>query len=275
MSGGPAGRSELVRWLACAAAVVLAHASAAAFIASRSDPVGSGEPSGAITVDLAPLVTSTSAAQDDVAPGPQMNASQAPPVETTEQTPEETPPEKPPEPTVVARQEIEPAPVEPPPFEQPAVEPAPPAMKPEVVAPPPRPKQARHREKPKHAKPAAPATTAPQRAPHLAAVAAAPSQGQPSASADAMQTWRGQIFAAVARQKRADSQTAQGRPVVAFAIDRHGHLLASSLKNSSGVAVLDQEALAMVRRAQPFPPAPADVIGTSFDISIPINFTLR
>jgi len=272
VSGGPASRSELLRWLVCGAVVVLAHASAAALVANWSDPIAAAEPSGAITIDLAPLATSTAEAQDDSAPGPQMTAAPTPPVDAPEQKADETPPDKPPEQTIVAEHKIEPPPVEQPPLEQPKVEPTPPAPKPDVQAAVPPPKPPEPREKPKPARPSAPATAAPQRAPRLAAIAAAPSQGQVSASVNAMPSWRGQIFAAIARQKRTDVvRTEQGKPIVAFVIDRHGHLLSSSLSTSSGAATLDQEALAMVRRAQ-FPPAPAEIVGTNFNFAVPIYF---
>jgi periplasmic protein TonB len=41
------------------------------------------------------------------------------------------------------------------------------------------------------------------------------------------------------------------------------------------VAVLDEEALALVRRAQPFPPPPPEMPGNSLDLTVPIRFNLK
>jgi periplasmic protein TonB len=257
--------SELVRWAACGAVVVLAHASTAAVVATWTNPLDSAETTGAITIDLGPVVTSTAASQEDLPPGPQMQA--APPAE---QTPESKPDEKQPDapkPDQVAV--IEPQ-VEPKPPEEKRAEPPPPVEKAEVALPEP-PKPVKPRARPKSPRPPAPATTAPPRSPRVAALSAAPTQGQLSASADGKQTWTGQLFAAIARQKRPGEMPHLGRPVVSFMIDRHGRLLSSSVSNSSGVPALDQEALAMVRRAQ-FPPAPAEVIGVHHNFSVPVTF---
>ena len=72
----------------------------------------------------------------------------------------------------------------------------------------------------------------------------------------------GQIIAAIERNKRypaeAESRNEQGTPSVSFSIDRSGRLLSSRLARSSGYPALDQEALAILRRAPALPPAPAE-----------------
>lgn len=274
MTGRLAELSELVRWAACGAVVVFAHASAAALVAGWADPVEPGTPAGAIAIELAPLASSTAQAQDDLAPGPPMRESQAPPAQDLEETIDERPTDaQVPDQNVVAEDKVEAKP-----SEQPQIEPAPAAPKPEITAaaPPPRPVQ--RRVKPKPARPPAPATTAPPRASRLAAIAAAPAQGQPSSS-NALPSWKGQIVAAIERHKRypaaAEARREQGRPSVSFSIDRHGRLLSSRLVHPSGVAELDQEALAVLKRAQPFPPPPAEIVGAHFDFTIPIRFSVR
>jgi periplasmic protein TonB len=267
-------RFELMRWAVCAALVVFAHAAAAAIIANLSDPLGAGVPVGAITIDLAPLVTSTDDAHDDAAPGPLMNQSLTPPDEKPDEKVDEKPVE-----TAAIDQKVLEEKVEPKPPEEPQIEAPPPAPKPDVVLPAPKPVAQPPREKPKHAKPSSPVTTAPQRAPNLAALSAAPNQGQISASANAMPSWKGQIVAAIERSKRypseAEARREQGTPSVSFSIDRQGKLLSSRLASASGTAALDDEALATIKRAQPFPPAPADIIGTRFDFTVPIRFRVR
>jgi protein TonB len=42
-----------------------------------------------------------------------------------------------------------------------------------------------------------------------------------------------------------------------------------------GAAALDQEALALVPRAQPFPPPPSVLSGSAVDLSVPVRFDIR
>jgi protein TonB len=44
---------------------------------------------------------------------------------------------------------------------------------------------------------------------------------------------------------------------------------------SSGAAALDEEALALLQRAQPFPPPPAEMAGPHVDLTVPIRFNLK
>ena len=66
-----------------------------------------------------------------------------------------------------------------------------------------------------------------------------------------------------------------GTGSIAFALDRNGKVLTSRVARSSGSAALDQETLDTVRRAQPFPPPPANMPGNSFDFTVPIRFNIR
>lgn len=267
--------SELARWAICGTVVVFAHASAAAIIANWPDPVMPSEPAGAITIDLAPLAAAPADAQDDVAPGPQMTRVDTPP----DRPPDDKVDDKPIEPQVTQIRPVEEQRVEQTPVDEPRAEPAPLAPKPEVTASVPQQKPPQHHDKPKHVRPPAPATTAPQRAPRIAALPAAPSQGQVSSSANALPSWKGQILAAIERNKRypaeAELRREQGIPLVSFSVDRSGRLLTSRLARASGYAALDREALAILKRAQPFPPPPADLIGPHFDFTVPIRFSVR
>ena len=60
---------------------------------------------------------------------------------------------------------------------------------------------------------------------------------------------------------------------LAFTIDRKGKVLSSQIATSSGSAVLDAEALALVKRAAPFPPPPAEVADTDLSFVVPIRFS--
>jgi protein TonB len=45
---------------------------------------------------------------------------------------------------------------------------------------------------------------------------------------------------------------------------------------SSGAAALDEEALALLKRAQPFPPFPTEEFkGEHVDLTVPIRFNLK
>jgi protein TonB len=63
-----------------------------------------------------------------------------------------------------------------------------------------------------------------------------------------------------------------GRVVVRFVIQRSGAATAIALVHPSGVSGIDQAALAMVRRASPFPPLPAEFAPASMSLSLPIHF---
>jgi protein TonB len=60
---------------------------------------------------------------------------------------------------------------------------------------------------------------------------------------------------------------------LAFRIDDQGHLLSSRIIASSGSAALDAETLALVQRAQPFPPPPPELSGS--ELTVPLSFNIR
>jgi len=90
-------------------------------------------------------------------------------------------------------------------------------------------------------------------------------------------SWEARVLARLERLKRfpsaARSRRDQGVAVVRFRVNRQGRLLSSSLERSSGSRPLDQEALATVSRAEPFPPIPAGR-PDEIDLVVPIEFFL-
>jgi protein TonB len=62
---------------------------------------------------------------------------------------------------------------------------------------------------------------------------------------------------------------------VVFSLGRDGSVLSASLARGSGHAVLDQAAVAMVRRAAPFPPIPAEIAVSRLEMGAPVRFDLR
>jgi len=240
---------DLVRWLACATIVVLAHAGLAAAMVRLTDPPDPAEPAAAIVVELAPVSAAPTPMSDDIPPGPEQVQAEAVPDKPVEE---------------VKKEEPEVAPV---PDPEVAVAAKPPEPNPEPP-------------KPESSTPA-PMTSAPQ-APQLAlaAVPAAPNQGtlKPS-DLTAIPTWRSRIAAALERNKRyplqARERRQQGVAQVAFTLDRRGHLLGSRIVHGSGSAALDQETLQLLRRAEPFPPPPPELAGDHVDLIVPVRFNLR
>ncbi|MEG3085969.1 TonB family protein [Sphingomonas sp. PB4P5] len=66
----------------------------------------------------------------------------------------------------------------------------------------------------------------------------------------------------------------EGMVRVRFVIDRAGRLLEGAIIARCGLAALDEEAAAMLRRAAPYPAAPSDMPGERFEITAPIEFVL-
>jgi periplasmic protein TonB len=73
-----------------------------------------------------------------------------------------------------------------------------------------------------------------------------------------------------ARQRRE-----QGTVRLHFVMDRAGHVLSFQIAGSSGWADLDNEARALILRAQPLPAVPKDYPGETLDLIVPVVFSLR
>ena len=108
----------------------------------------------------------------------------------------------------------------------------------------------------------APATTAPQMPKRVVS--------------NAVPTWKRQISVLLERNKRYPAAAERHREVgvaqLAFTIDRQGRVTASRIVKSSGSTALDNETLELVKRAQPFPPPPAEVPGDRVEFNVPIQF---
>ncbi len=66
----------------------------------------------------------------------------------------------------------------------------------------------------------------------------------------------------------------QGIVTVRFTINLKGHLKASSIKQSSGLQLLDQAALLLLEKANPMPPIPEFFNRDSLTIALPIEYAL-
>ncbi len=67
----------------------------------------------------------------------------------------------------------------------------------------------------------------------------------------------------------------QGVVLLHFVMDAQGKVLSAGIAKSSGRPVLDEEALALVARAQPLPALPADFPTSTLDAVVPIEFSLN
>ena len=110
-------------------------------------------------------------------------------------------------------------------------------------------------------------------------VSQATSPPRPRPSAAQIASWHRKIALQVERHKgypaAAQDRHETGTAELAFTLDRNGKVVASRVVRSSGFAALDQETLETVRRAQPFPPPPANMPGETFDFTVPIRFNIR
>ena len=92
-------------------------------------------------------------------------------------------------------------------------------------------------------------------------------------------SWQANLVRQLQRFKRyppeAQSRNEQGVVLLGFTLDRNGHVLAHSIARSSGYADLDNEVMAMIVRAQPLPPFPANMTQPRIDLTVPIRFSLR
>jgi protein TonB len=251
---------EFKRWSLAAAIVCAAHFGlmAAYLLIPAAEPEGAAF-SPAVIVELAPLPVAP-ASPDDLAPGPNMLEAQPTPVPPEQVEPEVAPPM--------------------PKMEAPA----------EVTLPLPEPKalEKKPEEKPDTQKaeikpvqentPAPRTTAAPRSEQHTAATPQAPSPGS-AASRAAIANWRDLVLARLQQNKRypagAEARREQGVATLSFSVDRNGRVLARSITRSSGSAVLDEEVLAMVQRAQPLPAFPPAMTQNSVNLIVPIRFSLR
>lgn len=92
-------------------------------------------------------------------------------------------------------------------------------------------------------------------------------------------TWEGLVLGALNKVKRyprdAHFARQQGVPYIRFVMDRQGKVLSVRIERSSGFRSLDQEALALPKRAQPLPGPPEDVKGDSIELVVPVEFFMR
>lgn len=249
-------------------------------------PAAAAAASEAPPVETTPIEIPAEPAQEP--PRPMAEAEIAPPaMEDIPLPPDLTPPPvevaaapeppRPPEPQVEQPIVIEPPPeiptlsaeLIPPPPPPPVVQRPPlPAVQPRRE-PPPRPVV--RRDQPPRERAARPAPPRPQSPPSTASEGRGIGERATPRTSSPPPTYLAQVMAQLHRAKPASAgQT--GRAIVRFSILRSGAAGAVSLASSSGNSVIDQAALAMVRRAAPFPPLPREYGPPAMPLTVPVAF---
>jgi periplasmic protein TonB len=92
-------------------------------------------------------------------------------------------------------------------------------------------------------------------------------------------TWQAVLLRHLENYKRypqsAQAQGEQGIAVLRFTVDRDGRVLEHRIVQSSSYADLDNEAMAMIERAQPLPAFPPSMTESKLDLTVPIRFSLH
>ena len=136
-------------------------------------------------------------------------------------------------------------------------------------------KPAEKRHPQKHASLASAPSPAEKRAAH----AAAPAPGAASQNPSALPNWKSELVSRLERYKRyppeAQARGEHGVAQLAFSVDRSGGVHHARIARSSGSSLLDSATLAMVERAAPLPPPPAELAGTQIAVSVPIRYDTR
>ncbi|MBV2131908.1 energy transducer TonB [Pseudomonas sp. MAP12] len=123
-----------------------------------------------------------------------------------------------------------------------------------------------------NAQPMAPARSEPAAQPSPPAGSPAPAQAQAS--------WQSRLLAHLNRHKRypedARRRGQQGVVKLRFVVDGQGQVLSFELAGKSGSASLDRATLQMIRRAQPLPMPPAELLRNgSLEVVAPFVYSLE
>jgi len=236
--------ASTLRWGLCFALALCAHVGAAAALVARWQSEGESLPNApVIMLELAPVPVAPTTVPNDIPPGPQTAEAQA-----------------------------EPDPVKP--VQTAELPPAPQAELP--LTPPPKPIE-KPKDKPKQKRNSV--ASAPSSAEQRAERTAAPAPGANSHDPNALPSWKSELVARLERYKRypsdAQSRGEQGIAHLSFSVDRSGGVHHAHIVQSSGSSALDRETLALIERAQPLPPPPADIAGAQIAIVVPIRYNFR
>jgi protein TonB len=259
---------QMLRWAVAAVFVTGVHIGGGglALLHWKSEEVPERS-AGSVAIELAPVAVAPSVDATDLAHGP-LTEEAAPTAQATN------------EPVEKAKEGNE----------LPMAEPSPLAPEPEVALPISKPEQDKksgeHSQQPLEAQPSPEqaasvplATSPPEVVTATGATAAAPAPGTSAIPAPIQASWQKALMSHLNRFKRypssARARGIQGIVQIRFTIDQEGRLMASHVAQSSGSPVLDAEALATLRRANPLPAPPVGVADATFYLLLPIHFRIR
>jgi len=138
------------------------------------------------------------------------------------------------------------------------------------------PETARATEEPKAVEEALPSTIAAPPKPKTPASPSVASRGVGRGSSASDANYSARVAAHLARFKRfpaeARARSQRGSTMVSFALDGDGRVTSARLVRGSGVTLLDNEVVAMVHRASPFPRPPD---GRPKNFTAPVSFQLN
>lgn len=102
-------------------------------------------------------------------------------------------------------------------------------------------------------------------------------RAESDAPSESVKAWKARLAAHINSNKYfpAAGLGLDGNAKVQFVMDRSGRLISRALAESTGSQALDEAALTIVARAEPFPEPPAELKGDSFSFTVPINFSPR
>lgn len=255
-------RTRAVRWTAAAVFMVAVHIAFTAIALMHRPDDGDDVAAGPLVVELVQLPMASPPDPPNVAHGPLMNENPL-----AQQATKET--------QVKAE------------METPPVAPSPLAPEPEVVVPVPKPVV---ETKPEEAQPQEeteqregadqtdPMTSAPPPVDIKdAPVSPAASLGS-AATVARSPAWEKTLTSHLNRHKRypdaARARNVEGTATVTFVIDQGGNVLEAQVTESSGSPLLDEEALAVLRRASPLPAPPPAVAVSRIPLMLPLQFRI-
>jgi protein TonB len=105
----------------------------------------------------------------------------------------------------------------------------------------------------------------------------APSPGTGQSARREKATWQKELAAHFNKFKRYPNDRAQknAEVIVAFVLDRVGHVVAKRIVKGSGDTAFDAAALDMLQRSDPVPPPPPIVADEGLTFSLPVVFQVR
>ncbi|WP_339491570.1 energy transducer TonB [Pseudomonas sp. EA_15y_Pfl2_R67] len=160
------------------------------------------------------------------------------------------------------------------------------APKPEISVPKPKPKPQPPKPKPVEKKPEPPKEKPSEQKPSdtpptqsVAEKSAQPAPGPSPAQSAAKANWQGTLLAHLGKYKkyprRAQQMNKEGTNRLRFVVDAEGNVLSFELVGRSGTESLDKATLEMIRRAQPLPKPPAELLTNgTIELTAPFVYSI-